>query len=190
MTFSPSVYTLEAASDTMRRFGAAIRRNGLRAAPAAASSGSRCSCRSAWLSQFGGKATTTPKAVACRSTFQGFAVATSSNLSGSSAPPYPSAAALGRVASAALTARSTAGSMGACSYPNSRCAFADENQAGNRASATSCALASPTSASPCAAAYGRRVRGAGRPAAGSRPPPHPPRRRRASDPRTRPPRSP
>jgi hypothetical protein len=33
---------------------------------------------------------------------------------GSLAPPYPFAAALGRVASAALTARSTAGSMGAC----------------------------------------------------------------------------
>jgi hypothetical protein len=44
VTFSPSVYTLEAASDTVRRFGAAIRRNGLRAAPAAASSSSLCSC--------------------------------------------------------------------------------------------------------------------------------------------------
>jgi hypothetical protein len=30
VTFSPSVYTLEAASDTLRRFGAAIRRNGRR----------------------------------------------------------------------------------------------------------------------------------------------------------------
>ena len=59
MTFSPSEYTLEAASDTARRFGAAIRRNGLRAAPDAANSGSRCSCRSAWLSQFGGSATRT-----------------------------------------------------------------------------------------------------------------------------------
>jgi hypothetical protein len=57
VTFSPSVYTLEAASDTARRFGAAIRRNGLRAAPAAASSDSRCSYRSAWLSLFGGRAT-------------------------------------------------------------------------------------------------------------------------------------
>jgi len=57
VTFSPSVYTFEAASDTVRRFGAAIRHNGLRAAPATASSGSRCSCRGAWLSLFGGNAT-------------------------------------------------------------------------------------------------------------------------------------
>jgi hypothetical protein len=33
VTFSPSVYTLEAASDTVRRFGAAIRRNGLQRRP-------------------------------------------------------------------------------------------------------------------------------------------------------------
>jgi hypothetical protein len=45
------------AAPTVHRFVAVTRRNGLRAAPAAASIGSRYSCRQASLSRFGGKAT-------------------------------------------------------------------------------------------------------------------------------------